>query len=91
MQMTVRKAGKGGSLVNRNRSVDERLGARLRELRKARKITLIQTAETLDISYQMVQKYEKGANRMAVSTLIDICKMLNCDPREFLDEHLMND
>lgn len=87
----VAKKSRSGSLVSRNKSVDERLGLRLRQLRKANHVTLKQAAETLDISYQMVQKYERGKNRMAVSTLIDICKMLNCDPREFLDEHLLND
>ncbi|QXV74035.1 HTH-type transcriptional regulator protein [Rhizobium phage RHEph12] len=78
-------------LVMRHKSVDKAIGARLRSVRRRNNKTLIEASELLDISYQMMQKYENGTNRIAVSTLIEYCKKMDADPREFLDEHLLND
>ena len=32
----------------------------------------------LGISFQQVQKYEKGANRVSAARLFQICKLLDC-------------
>lgn len=54
---------------NSSRAVDKRVGARL----KARRLTLGMSqgflAEGLGVSFQQVQKYENGANRLSASRL----------------------
>jgi len=45
--------------------------------------------KALGISFQQIQKYEKGVNRVSASRLYEICKILNvsmssmfeCDPK----------
>jgi transcriptional regulator with XRE-family HTH domain len=34
-------------------------------------------ASILDVSFQQIQKYEKGMNRVSAARLFDICKVLN--------------
>ena len=34
-------------------------------------------AETLGVSFQQIQKYEKGVNRVSAARLFAICKALN--------------
>ena len=44
-------------------------------------------AETLGITFQQVQKYEKGVNRIGSSRLFDIAKNLNVPVNFFFDEY----
>lgn len=66
-------------------SIDERVGVQLRTLRQSRDITQQQLAKHLDISFQQVQKYEKGQNRIAVATLIEICTFFKVPVTFFFD------
>lgn len=47
--------------------IDVQVGARLRALRKMRKPTQSELAGALGLSFQQVQKYENGANRISAS------------------------
>ena len=57
--------------------IDEFIGARMRERRQALGINQEDLAKTLGISYQQIQKYETGKNRVSAGRLFDICKALN--------------
>jgi transcriptional regulator with XRE-family HTH domain len=57
-------------------SVDKYIGARMREERLARNISLIQLSKELGVSFQQIQKYENGKNRVSAGRLFDICKVL---------------
>ena len=61
---------------SRHVALDHSIGARLRARR--RQMGLIQTdlASKLGVSFQQVQKYERGANRIAASTLIAAAQAL---------------
>lgn len=59
------------------------IGDRLRKLRLSRKMTMMTLAEVVDVSYQQIQKYEVGANRMSASTLRQISIALKADMSEF--------
>lgn len=48
----------------------------IRDLRKAKGISQMQLAEMLGVSYQQVQKYEKGITRISVDRLHQISKAL---------------
>ena len=55
---------------------DRKLGARVREERLAISISQTRLAEYLGVSFQQVQKYEKGINRMSVETALDVADAL---------------
>ena len=69
-----------------NNPVDQHVGKRLRDRRTLLGITQQQLAEMLGITFQQVQKYEKGANRMGCSRLFDVCNILDVDANYFFDE-----
>ncbi|MEY2540815.1 MAG: hypothetical protein QOI22_417 [Verrucomicrobiota bacterium] len=67
-------------------AIDEYIGARMRERRVELSITQSRLADELGVSFQQVQKYEKGINRISASRLFDICKILNVS-LSFMFEH----
>ena len=50
--------------------IDVEVGARLRLLRKAAGLAQYALGEALGVTYQQIQKYETGENRLAASTLV---------------------
>ena len=54
--------------------LDVAIGARLRVRRRAAGLSQQKLAERLGVTFQQVQKYERGANRIAGSTLISIAE-----------------
>ena len=58
-------------------AIDEFIGARMRERRHVLGISQADLAETLGVSFQQIQKYEKGVNRVSAARLFAICKALN--------------
>jgi transcriptional regulator with XRE-family HTH domain len=65
--------------------VDIHVGHRLRHLRVLRGMTQTDVAQGLDISFQQVQKYELGRNRISASKIFDIAKILNVPPAYFFE------
>ncbi len=63
-------------LTETHSTIDQAIGARLRTLRKQVGISQTTLADAIGVTFQQVQKYEKGTNRVAVSTLIAICRTL---------------
>jgi transcriptional regulator with XRE-family HTH domain len=53
------------------------IGQLIRETRKARGMTQMDLAELLGVSYQQVQKYEKGNENISVERLQQIARALN--------------
>lgn len=53
-------------------SIDQRVGRRLRRLRIERGLSLQCMATVVGVSYQQIQKYEAGRNRIAASTLFSV-------------------
>lgn len=66
-------------------NVHKIMGNRLRQLRLEREISQQELGEKLGVSFQQVQKYEKGANRIDAGRLIQIAEALDCDINEFYD------
>ena len=61
------------------------MGERLREVRLSRGMTLEQVALFLGISYQQVQKYEKGDNSITAERLKILARTLGVTPNYLLD------
>lgn len=66
------------------RSVDQRLGESLRRIRIKRGVSQTEIAESVGVTFQQIQKYEIGANRLSVSRLIDLAKYLNVSAADFI-------
>ncbi len=65
--------------------VDRHVGERIRSRRTLLGFTQEQLAEALDISYQQIQKYETGANRVSAGRLFQIAQKLGVDGGYFFD------
>lgn len=66
--------------------LDVAIGARLRVRRRAVGLSQQKLAERLGVTFRQVQKYERGANRVAGSTLIVMAQALDTPASYFLGE-----
>lgn len=66
--------------------VDIAVGQHIRLLRYKQQITQQDLAAKLNISFQQLQKYEKGQNRVSASRLVDIAQALGVHPGYFFGE-----
>jgi transcriptional regulator with XRE-family HTH domain len=66
--------------------IDVYFGKRLRLRRTPLGITQERLAEGLNISFQQVQKYENGTNRVSASRIQAISKLLDVPPEFFFKE-----
>ena len=73
------------------RDTDKRhIGNLIRIVRKAAGLSQMELAERVGISYQQIQKYEKGVSEISVSRLSQIAHALNIPLSRFvLDEEKM--
>ena len=67
--------------------IDQHVGARIRERRKALHMSQEKLAEHLGLTFQQVQKYERGFNRVSASKLYEIARALKSSIAYFF-EHL---
>lgn len=74
------KDGKRGSSP-----VDVYIGGRIRALRNAANMSQNELGDVLGVSFQQVQKYEKGVNRIAPARLMQIASQFRVDVTEMLD------
>jgi transcriptional regulator with XRE-family HTH domain len=65
--------------------VDRHVGLRIRMRRKEMSISQERLAEALGITFQQVQKYERGANRVSASKLWEIASALKTPVAYFYD------
>ncbi|MGO1119940.1 helix-turn-helix domain-containing protein [Rhodovibrionaceae bacterium A322] len=66
--------------------IDETVGAKVCELRQLNGFSQAALAEKLGISFQQVQKYEKGANRISASKLYEISQVLDVPVEVFFED-----
>ena len=66
--------------------IDIHVGQRVRMRRTILGITQEKLAHVIGVSFQQVQKYERGVNRMGSSRLYDMANVLNVPVQYFFDE-----
>jgi transcriptional regulator with XRE-family HTH domain len=66
--------------------VDIAVGARIRLLRKVRGMSQQSLAEAAGVTFQQIQKYERGSNRIGSSRLYEFAKVLDVPVSYFFDE-----
>ena len=64
----------------------EKTGDLIKRLRKAAGMTQMQIAEKMGITYQQVQKYEKGASELTIKRLKQVASALSVPPDTFIPE-----
>jgi transcriptional regulator with XRE-family HTH domain len=65
--------------------VDLHVGARIRMRRKILGVSQERLAEDLGLTFQQIQKYERGANRVSASKLYEIAKSLQSSVGYFFE------
>jgi transcriptional regulator with XRE-family HTH domain len=70
----------------RTKLIDKHVGERIRLRRTELGLTQEQLAEALDVSYQQIQKYETGANRISAGRILEIARKLSVDVGFFFED-----
>ena len=65
--------------------IDRHVGSRVRMRRMLMKMSQEKLGEALGLTFQQIQKYEKGLNRIGASRLQQISKTLNVPPSFFFE------
>jgi transcriptional regulator with XRE-family HTH domain len=65
--------------------VDQHVGALIRMRRRTLGISQTELAEALGVTFQQVQKYERGANRVSASKLYEIAQKLDTPLTAFFE------
>ena len=72
--------------ITNNNAVDMHVGKRVRLRRTLLGMSQEQLGASLNITFQQVQKYERGANRISASRLWDISQILDVQINYFFDD-----
>lgn len=67
------------------RTIDDYVGERIRQRRTELGLTQEELGKLLSLSYQQVQKYETGANRVSAGRLYEIARELGIGVAYFFD------
>jgi transcriptional regulator with XRE-family HTH domain len=66
--------------------LDQALGLAIRLRRHSRGLSQSALGEAIGVSFQQIQKYERGSNRVSFSTMVRICEALNCHVSDLVAE-----
>ena len=72
--------------TGRTNEVDTSVGKRIRLRRTTLGLSQEKLAEALGLTFQQVQKYEKGANRVGASRLFDLARVLQVPVEYFFED-----
>ena len=73
-------------MARKNHAIDRHLGARVRLARIEKRMSQSALGEQLGISFQQVQKYELGKDRISASQLINIARSVERDISYFFED-----
>lgn len=65
--------------------IDEFVGKRLRSVRVSANLSQQQIAEVIGVTFQQIQKYELGKNRISAGNLYILAKFLNITLDDFYE------
>ncbi len=68
-----------------NENIDVSVGRRLRERRTLLGLSQTELAESVGLTFQQIQKYERGANRISASRLYQFACLLDVSVDYFFD------
>ncbi len=77
---------RGGSVHDGNpHPVDVHVGQQIAFARKAKRLSQTQLGDAIGVTFQQVQKYERGTNRVSASTMFAMMHFLNVPSSYFFD------
>jgi DNA-binding XRE family transcriptional regulator len=74
--------------VKRTPEIEIVIGARLKALRVAAGMTQSALGQVIGVTFQQIQKYERGQDRVAASTLQVLAAALKVHPGSFFDSEM---
>lgn len=75
-----------GEVTGRTNAVDAAVGKRIRLRRTTLGMSQEKLADALGLTFQQVQKYEKGVNRVGASRLFDLGRVLGVPVEYFFED-----
>jgi len=66
-------------------NINHKIGLKMRQIRRAQKLTLREIGEWLEVSPQQVQKYEVNATEIPFSKLYLFLQIFNIAPEKFFE------
>jgi transcriptional regulator with XRE-family HTH domain len=82
----VRRSGRGRTPSGKPNPIDAHVGARVRLRRTLLGMSQEKLGEAIGLTFQQVQKYERGANRIGASRLFDLSRVLDVPVSYFFEE-----
>ena len=73
-------------MIKSPNQIDKRVGSRVRMRRLMLGMSQTQLADAIGITFQQIQKYEKGTNRVSASRLQQIARVLQAPVSYFFDD-----
>lgn len=83
---TRRRSSRGRTPSGKPNPIDVHVGARVRLRRTLLGMSQEKLGELLGLTFQQVQKYERGANRVGASRLFDLSRVLDVPVSFFFDD-----
>jgi transcriptional regulator with XRE-family HTH domain len=84
--VTPRRSGRGRTPSGKPNPIDVHVGARVRLRRTLLGMSQEKLGEAIGLTFQQVQKYERGANRIGASRLFDLSRVLDVPVSFFFDD-----
>jgi transcriptional regulator with XRE-family HTH domain len=72
--------------IKRSAAIDIAVGARIRNLRLRNRLSQTELGEQIGVTFQQIQKYEKGTNRVAAGRLAEFSKIFGLPVAAFYSE-----
>src|SRR5436853_4722947 len=72
--------------TKRSKAVDAAVGARIRNLRLRNKLTQTDVGEHVGVTFQQIQKYENGTDRVSAGRLAQLAKLFGVPVAAFYSE-----
>ena len=72
--------------MSKSHAVDTHVGARMRQRRTLLGMSQTKLGDAVGLTFQQIQKYERGSNRVSSSRLFEFAKVLDVPVAYFFDE-----
>ena len=70
-------------MARASQEIDKWVGRRISEIRREAGLSQSALAASLDLSFQQIQKYEAGQNRVSASRLYQLAQLFGCAVADF--------
>ncbi|MDE1148989.1 MAG: helix-turn-helix transcriptional regulator [Azospirillaceae bacterium] len=85
-EVEVRRSTGGRPRIGKPNPIDVHVGSRVRLRRTLLGMSQEKLGEAIGLTFQQVQKYERGANRIGASRLFDLSRVLDVPVSFFFDD-----